>query len=389
MKFYIKSAIIVKIDTVIHFRIKNSKGIKMEQEKFVFISHKNDVSPDAEICIRLYEYFTRKRNICCWMDRKDMRHSSWEDQVNKKIFAASAYILIASENSLTSPRVQEEIELMTKLKKPLIPFSLDSFYLATDVRKGAVNLQLGVGRLQSVFLPDYINKDKTEEEAFEDLISLLPKDISKLKNNPEDFQRDENDEGVLKKYTGHDTFVEIPAYVREIAADAFQNKTEIVSVYIPDSVEEIGKRAFFGCGALSRVEGMAGVRKCGASAFDNTAVIFNEANNYSLNGIAIGGKTDCEELNLKQGIKVIADKAFYRSNMKSLTIPDGTEVVGRSAFAGCMKLTEAVIPKTVRMIEKNAFQDCLKLDKVIFKGELPEGFEQAFDKKILDKIKGE
>ena len=358
----------------------------MEQEKFVFISHKNDASPDAEICIRLYDYLTREKCICCWMDRKDMRHSSWENQVNEKIFAASAYILVASENSLISPRVQEEIELMTKLRKPLIPFSLDNFYSATDVRKGAANLQIGVGRLQSVFLSNYRN----EEEAFDDLISLLPNDISKLKNNPVDFQRDENDGGVLKKYTGHDAFVDIPSYIREIAADAFLNKTELERVYIPDSVEKIGKRAFFGCRALSRVEGMGGVRKCEASAFDETALEFSESNNYSLNGVAIGCKTDCEQLNLKQGIKAIADKAFYRSNFKSLIIPDGTEVVGRSAFACCMRLTKAVIPKTVRLIEKNAFQDCLRLEEVIFEGELPEGFEQAFDKKTLDKInKGE
>ena len=56
--------------------------------------------------------------------------------------------------------------------------------------------------------------------------------------------------GVLKKYNGWQTFVEIPDTVTSIGDEAFKNNTSMVSVSIPDSVKSIGDSAFYGCTSL-------------------------------------------------------------------------------------------------------------------------------------------
>lgn len=344
------------------------KNEQDEQMKFVFISHKNDVYPDTEICKKLYDYLCSK-HICCWIDREDMRHSSWEKQINEKIFTASAFVLVASKNSLIAPRVQEEIELMTKMEKPLIPFSLDNFYSVSDVRKGAANLQIGVGRLQSVFLSDF----KTEEEAFEKLISYLPQDITRLKNNPADFI---GDEGVLVKYTGHDSFVEIPSYVHEIADGAFKNNSDIKNVKIPDSVQKIGKRAFFGCKNLSQVDGMKGVKEADNYAFTYSCLIPNDNKAVALNGVLFGADVP-DDGKLPAAITV-AQNSFYGCTAKVLEFKEGLKRVGEMAFSDCYNLKRIIFPSTLEELCKGAFSHCGKLEEVIFKGTPPENVHEIF-----------
>lgn len=341
----------------------------MEQMKFVFISHKNDVSPDAEICIRLYDYLT-SQGICCWMDRKDMRHSSWEKQINEKMFAATAYILVASESSLLSPRVQDEIELMTKTEKPIIPFSLDDFYSVPDVRKGAANLQIGVGRLESVILKNY----KSEKEAFESLIHMLqPLGITQLKNNAADFIVKE---GVLVKYTGHDAFVEIPAFMHEIADGAFKNNSDIKSVRIPVSVQKIGKRAFFGCKNLSQVDGMEGIIEADNSAFNYTCLIPNDNSGIVLNGVLFG--EDAPDGGKFPAATIVAQNSFYGCTAKELEFEEGLKRVGESAFTDCYNLKRIIFPSTLEEICEGAFSHCGKLQEVIFKGTPPENAQEIF-----------
>lgn len=358
----------------------------MEEAKYVFISHRN-TQHDLGITKRLYEYLSSQK-LEAWYDQgyagHGLRGGDYAAQISKKLHGASAYILIASKDSLRSDEVRDEIGNMRREQqkngKMLIPLVLDDYYFNMDAGT-TEDYFLGSNRNQAVVL----DKFDSEEAAFFKITDYLKDVLQSFENNPRDFVFDDT-HVVLKKYIGRDSIVTVPGFIREIAEDAFSFNETVKKVKIPPSVQIIGKCAFNGCLNLELVEGMEGVCKCGSSAFENTGLVFCENNNFSLNGVVIGGKVDGDELNLRQGVKVIADKAFYRSNFKTLVFSDGIEVLGRSAFACCMKLTKVVIPKTVRIIEKNAFQDCLKLEEVIFEGVLPEDYEKAFDKKTLDKI---
>ena len=104
---------------------------------------------------------------------------------------------------------------------------------------------------------------------------------------------------------------------------AFQNCSALSGVVIPDSVKQIGYKAFSSSGVAS---------------------------------VTIGS-----------GVKEIRDSAFL--SCKSLTgvvVPDGVEIVGDGAFGMCSALTTVSIGNGVREIGIMAFGDCAVLAKVTF-----------------------
>lgn len=58
-------------------------------------------------------------------------------------------------------------------------------------------------------------------------------------------------------------------------------------------------------------------------------------------------------------------------NVRSLTLQNGIEIIGESAFEECTSLKTVIIPPSVRTICKNAFENCKSLERVV----LGEGLE--------------
>lgn len=343
------------------------RGMKMKQ-RFVFISHSNHPF-DAEICERLYKHLG-SCGVCCWMDREDMHSGSWKEQIVEKILEASAFILVESVHSLQSKQVKKEINLMTATLRPLIPFALDEYCLTLDKEKGSALYELGVGEQQTVFL----NRYPKESEAFEKLLSYLPPEVICFKNDPTDFHFDPEGK-ILQKYVGHDPFVEIPGFVREIADGAFRNNASLTTVHIPDSVERIGCMAFFGCDALSRVDGMKGVHEADNSAFNYTGFTSGDGTPFVVNGILFG--TFLPKSTVLPRARMIASNAFYGYEAEELVFEDGLEIVGEGAFMDSF-LRRLVFPATLRQIGARAFASCGRLKEVVFFGKAPENVTEIF-----------
>ncbi len=68
-------------------------------------------------------------------------------------------------------------------------------------------------------------------------------------------------DGILLAYKGSGGVVSIPAGVKQIGAEAFQNNTAVTGVILPDSVEVIGEAAFENCSNLTSVEGGNNIRE--------------------------------------------------------------------------------------------------------------------------------
>lgn len=96
-------------------------------------------------------------------------------------------------------------------------------------------------------------------------------------------------DGILLAYKGNAARVVIPATVKKIAGNVFQNHAEITDVILSDSLTEIGEAAFSGCTSLSKVSGLEHVNK-------------------------------------------ICDRAFAMCPLMSLTISEKTEEIGLGAF---------------------------------------------------------
>ena len=54
----------------------------------------------------------------------------------------------------------------------------------------------------------------------------------------------------------------------------------------------------------------------------------------------------------------------YRSNIKSVSLPDGLTSIGSSAFYNCTALTSVTIPDSVTSIGDSAFEACLSLTSI-------------------------
>ena len=90
----------------------------------------------------------------------------------------------------------------------------------------------------------------------------------------------EIDHGVLVKYHGRDSQVEIPEGITKIGKEAFANEHPgegghfLRVVVFPSSVEEIGEMAFAGCSSLTTVVFANGLRRIGDRAFlDCTSLV--------------------------------------------------------------------------------------------------------------------
>jgi len=128
--------------------------------------------------------------------------------------------------------------------------------------------------------------------------------------------------------------------VTAISAEAFYGINTLEVVNLPETVTEIGARAFASC---------AGLREINVSS-DNP--------NYMSAGGALFTKDAKTLLQYPVGL-----------GQTNYDIPEGVEIIGEMAFANCGDTLSVVsVPASVTQIEKGAFLFCRALTDVIYAG---------------------
>ena len=150
-----------------------------------------------------------------------------------------------------------------------------------------------------------------------------------------------SDKGVLVAYMGAASEVTVPEMVREIGAGAFYDNGIVEHIVLPSSLETIRHNAFANCCCLNKLDIPEGVDKIDDGAFT--------------------GCTALHSLNLPKGLRLVSDYLFADSGIEEVTIPEGVEHIGKSAFAYCQQLHTVRIPSSVKTIGKCAFTGCDKL----------------------------
>lgn len=155
--------------------------------------------------------------------------------------------------------------------------------------------------------------------------------------------------------------------VTSIGALAFEQCKYLESVEIPDTVTRIGDYAFDGCMALKSVALPDSLREIGINPFcqcrkleEVTLSADNPA--FTLQDGMLLSREDC---------RLVFRCAGYDSG--ACSIPEGTRIIGSSAFAGCDELVSVNIPEGVTEIGSSAFSGC---DSLVFL-DLPDSVVSA------------
>lgn len=122
--------------------------------------------------------------------------------------------------------------------------------------------------------------------------------------------------------------VEIPEGVKSIGENAFCS-CKLKSVKLPNSLLDLGFQAFFNCKNLEFVDFGSGLSEIGPSAFAYckrlkrvalpSQMRYIRRNAFSYSGL--------EFIKLNDGLRLIADSAFYSTHMNSIDIPESVEMV--------------------------------------------------------------
>ena len=233
--------------------------------------------------------------------------------------------------------------------------------------------------------------------------------------------------------------VTVPEGVKHIGELAFIYCYDLQTVKLPSSLTSIGEKAFYKCPLASVVAAMPNPIKIARNVFMTTEEVDGESVEVFTSAdlfVPIGKKTaysdaevweefptkyqgELKDVTLEDGItysyvtgedfaivksgdqealknqdviipstipaegktytvKKIADKAFFKVQMNSLTIKPGVEEIGASAFWNDYRITEIIIPSSVKRIGAKAFQYCYWTESIELPASLTSIGEYAF-----------
>lgn len=172
-------------------------------------------------------------------------------------------------------------------------------------------------------------------------------------------------DGILEKYVGNATQVEIPSGVTEIGKNAFVKCENIESVSIPEGVTSIGEAAFAKCYHLENISIPESVSHFGVGAFAETKWLENKRDNHELvilNHIVVDAFSCEGDVIVPGDVTALADYAFAVAHgITSVSIPEGVTSIGSHMFYLCSGLKSVQMPSTITSIGENAFWGCTGL----------------------------
>lgn len=186
--------------------------------------------------------------------------------------------------------------------------------------------------------------------------------------------------GIGKAFWSSDTVVSvvIPEGIENIADNAFSFCTNLSSVQFPQSLKNIGRQAFLSCRRLSQCA-LPDQVTLGVGAFTDTPFL-KDQKLLVHGGVVYDCDLNAERVEIPEGVTAIADNAFNGCNkLTEVIIPEGVTSIGDYAFLGCTALKKVGIPSTAEYIGKSCFRYCRALEHAV----LPDGLKKIEENTFL------
>ena len=174
--------------------------------------------------------------------------------------------------------------------------------------------------------------------------------------------------------------VMIPDSVTEIGSCAFNNCTNLSNVTLSQNLKYMEGRAFGSCEKITKIEIPKSLEWCGSTLYDYgpfgdctglKTVIF-ENGTTEISSHLFEKCTGLEEINIPDSVTEIEDSAFSGCvNLSKVNIPDTVTIIGEYAFDSCTNLTNVTLSKNLEHMEGRAFGSCEKITKI----EIPKSLE--------------
>ena len=266
--------------------------------------------------------------------------------------------LLFSEKDYRNLSESSVLEALRPLMQDLELTSLYSFFILAITQK---NLSLVSFRLFNISRPyrfQFEDETLTTEVTIEDLVNAWTDEYGAKYS--EDRKR-------LLQAPAKITDYSIRMGTLVICHSAFY-RTDLISIYIPDSVTSIGERAFSRCESLTSIHIPDSVTSIEDEAFSlctSLASIHIPDSVTSIGNSAFSGCTYLTSIHIPDSVTSIGDWAFSCcKSLISIHIPDSVTSIGDSAFSGCSSLTSIHIPDSVTSIGDMAFSDCASLTSI-------------------------
>ncbi len=190
------------------------------------------------------------------------------------------------------------------------------------------------------------------------------------------------------------TSITVPESITSVGDECFRGCTGLTSLSLPSSVTYIGESAFYGCSGLTSLYVPSSITYFGDNAlkgcdaltytdYENAKYFGNEENPYLV--LIQTNDTSITSFDFNENTKIIYSNAFNKCSslesvtvpsnvtsidsyafnkcgaLKNLTIETGTSYIGNYAFSDCSALTSLVIPEGVIKIGEGALRNCTSL----------------------------
>ena len=176
------------------------------------------------------------------------------------------------------------------------------------------------------------------------------------------------DKTTLVAYRSKEKNYIIPNSVTNIGIRAFGGCESLININIPNSVTTIGNYAFASCRSLTNINIPNSVTNIGDSAFSSCKSLTSINIPNSVTNIEDGAFLGCESLtsiNIPDSVTNIGNNAFNGcSSLTNINIPNSVTNIGDSAFSSCKSLTSINIPNSVTNIGNHAFSSCKSLTSI-------------------------
>lgn len=182
--------------------------------------------------------------------------------------------------------------------------------------------------------------------------------------------------GILTKYLGHNSIVEVPGIVEQISSSAFMGCAEVTEIIIPDTVKKIDRYSFVSCAALRIVRIGFGVSVIPMGAFAELPNLESVIVTDSISEIEDFAFRNCKNLGSLEFLTkkyrdpitaVEKGKAFEMmlagkpAKIEYTDVLDNVPMltsIGNYAFSGCLSLDASIFKDNAEQIGISAFDNC-------------------------------